>query len=124
MVMNMAKQVSNDLLPASVPAAAVRKWGKVKQLHATIEECSELIKCIVKYMRYDWNRVWELKTLDEVVDVDIQLREMRLILGVSDEEYEKLISQKMERLAKIIHDDNPYRGLKGEDVGRVIRKQV
>lgn len=100
---------------------AIEKWGLEKQLDMAVEECSELIKCIVKYRRYDHNKVWELKLIDELVDVEIMLTQLKLIL-MNDKQYEEQMQSKLERLNAIIGaEDNPYRGLKGEDVGRVIK---
>lgn len=102
---------------------AIEKFGKDKQLDMAIEEMSELIKAIVKYRRYNWNKVWELKMIDEMVDVEIMLEQLKQMLTNRDEfELQKL--QKLKRLETIINEtDSPYRGLRGEDVARGFGKE-
>lgn len=90
--------------------SAINKWGKDKQMDMVIEECSELIKTIVKYRRYNGNSVWRLKAIEEAVDVHIMIRQLIMMIS-SDAEFDRILTNKMENLKGIIENDDPERGL-------------
>ena len=56
--------------------AALEAWGFDFQLIVAIEECSELIQAIIKYMRYPRIDMM-LKVKEEIGDVDIMLEQIR-----------------------------------------------
>lgn len=80
---------------------AIAAYGKDAQTDICIEECSELIKALLKYRRNDrfgqTCNEHELKNIqEEIADVQIMIDQMRLIYGDTTQE-EKY---KLERLAK------------------------
>jgi len=90
---------------------AVVKFGETKQWDMAIEEFAELTKCLVKYRRYDKNRVWRQKTLEEVCDCYIMLRQIQLMLGTTTEEMHRLMTYKIKNLEALMVKDDPERGL-------------
>lgn len=92
-------------------AKAIEKWGASKQLNMIIEECAELQKAVSKYIRYEHNGVWRLKTVEELADVSIML-EQAIQMLTTKEEFLRIRKEKLERLKTIIESDNPNRGLK------------
>jgi hypothetical protein len=97
-----------------VSYAALEKWGWDKQLDMAVEELSELTKALVKYRRHNNNPVWRVKVLEEVADVQLVLRQIRLTLESKKEkgEFARILKNKIENLWNIIHNDDPLRGLK------------
>jgi uncharacterized protein YbcI len=75
---------------------AVKRYGNEKQLEMVVEECSELIKAIMKWKRND---IFEnvLQVLEEYVDVKITLNQIKYIFPL-DREIEKRFRRKLERL--------------------------
>ena len=57
---------------------ALQQWGKETQLDIVIEECAELIDAIQKWRR---NRVGIERVVEEGVDVEICLAQLKLILN-------------------------------------------
>lgn len=73
--------------------AAVETWGAEAQIIVAIEEMSELIKALTKYLRYyhvpgkvDCEQI-EADVREEMADVSIMLNQLALIFGdpVEDE---------------------------------------
>jgi hypothetical protein len=90
---------------------AIKKFGKDKQMDMIIEECSELIKCIVKLRRYNGNEVWRQKTLEEVADVMLMMEQAVQMLSTSDE-FEAVLDYKIRNLNNIVNNDSSERGMK------------
>ena len=90
---------------------ALDKFGEDKQFDMAIEEMSELIKCLVKYRRYNKNSVWRLKTVEEMMDVTIMIMQLSMLLS-TEEEMERVMENKVNNLKAIIENDDPERGLK------------
>lgn len=90
---------------------AIGKWGAGKQLNMIIEECAELQKAISKYIRYEHNGVWRLKAVEELVDVQIMIEQGKQML-TTDEEFNRIMADKLARLESVISDDDPNRKLK------------
>lgn len=78
--------------------AALAKWGMVPQLYVAIEEMSEVIKALTKFMR-DPDRMEDAisSIIEEVADATIMLEQLRLIFGINDEVCEAM-DAKIERL--------------------------
>lgn len=78
--------------------AALTKWGRHTQLYVAIEEMSEVIKALTKWMR-DPDRLDDAlpSIIEEVADATIMLEQLRLIFGVADEVCEAM-DAKIERL--------------------------
>lgn len=81
---------------------AIEKWGEQSQLDMCIEECSELIKAIIKSRRAsgkEWvGKVKEIQ--EEVADVEIMIEQMRLMLDAN--EINRIKHAKMERLKNLL----------------------
>ncbi|MBW1666737.1 MAG: hypothetical protein JRJ66_01560 [Deltaproteobacteria bacterium] len=80
--------------------AAVRRWGASFQLDMAIEEASELIFAICKLKRRRDDSLVAMRhdIIEEMADVDIMLQQLKVILGVSDEEYLYIKKSKLRRL--------------------------
>jgi hypothetical protein len=92
---------------------AIAIWGKEKQMDMAIEELSELTKAIVKYRRHNYVPVWRIKTVEEVADVELMCRQLRIML-TNPTEYARIKNSKVENLEAIIRNDDPMRGLRTE----------
>jgi len=77
---------------------AILLWGEGSQLTMVIEECSELIKAICKYWRNEPNA----RIVEEAIDVEIMMNQIRVMYNISKEAWERLRIQKLNRLAKLI----------------------
>jgi len=73
-------------------------WGLDAQLNMVIEECAELIDAIQKWRR---NRIDSVKVLEEVVDVELMLEQMKVILGMPML-FENIKKNKLEQLEKLL----------------------
>ena len=77
---------------------ALNKWGLAAQAGQTVEECAELIVALQK----QFNRTPSPETvediIDELVDVEMMLAQMRLAFNVSDDAFFKRIEGKFARL--------------------------
>ncbi len=79
---------------------AVNKWGRVSQLDMVIEECAELINAIQKRKR---NRVSDADVLEEGVDVELCIEQLKLILDDSIR-WESIRIIKLNRLEGLLND--------------------
>jgi Rod binding domain-containing protein len=76
---------------------AVKKWGNASQLLQTIEECSELIKAIVKML----NREGSITdVIEEAVDVQLMLNQLRAMLPSDD--WQRFRSEKTAYLRELL----------------------
>lgn len=73
---------------------AVEKWGVDAQLVILIEECSELTKEATKMLRGHGRRE---NMIEELADVTVMCEQMRIILGLSDDQLEDMAKAKMIR---------------------------
>ncbi len=75
---------------------AIRHFGERHQMLKLVEELNELGAAIMKYVLETHGR---LNVLEEVADVEILLKQMRLILK-ADSTIDGFIDSKLERLAR------------------------
>ena len=82
----------------------INHYGLDAQMDMMIEECSELIKALLKYRRTKngANSIFKLgefrgDIVSEMADVEIMLRQMKVIFDVSDEERDAEIDRKIQR---------------------------
>lgn len=73
----------------------IRQNGYKMQTMVAIEEMSELTKELVKFMRGEHNTD---AIAEEIADVEIMLRQMKIIYDIKDEDVEKLMVIKLKRL--------------------------
>ena len=85
--------MKNDYLQVMIEA--IRQNGYKMQTMVAIEEMSELTKELVKFMRGENNTD---AIAEEIADVEIMLRQMKIIYGIKDEDVEKLMVVKLKRL--------------------------
>ena len=81
---------------------ALEKWGSDSQLDMVIEECAELIDAIQKWRR---RRVTSEKVLEEAVDVELCLGQLKLMLR-SPTLFEKVKNEKLQRLDTLLNGSN------------------
>ena len=77
---------------------ALQEWGTQSQLDMVIEECAELIDAIQKWRR---RRVDATKVLEEAVDVQLCLEQLKIILDAPIL-FEKIRQDKLKRLDKLL----------------------
>ena len=73
---------------------AVEKWGVDAQLVILIEECSELTKEATKMLRGHGRRE---NMIEELADVTVMCEQLRIILGLTEEDLENIAEAKMIR---------------------------
>ena len=78
--------------------SAVDLWGEAFQRLMVIEECAELISSLCKQFR---GRADDSKVLEEAVDVQLMINQLRYMLNDSDE-WNKQMRYKLDRLESII----------------------
>ena len=85
--------MKNDYLQVMIEA--IRQNGYKMQTMVAIEEMAELTKELVKFMRGEHNTY---AIAEEIADVEIMLRQMKIIYDIKDEDVEKLMVIKLKRL--------------------------
>ena len=80
---------------------ALSKWGIDTQINMLVEECSELIKAIMK-LRRKRNSESLIEFLEELIDVEIMINQMKIF-------YDKgllqtIKTQKLEKLQKLLEE--------------------
>ena len=87
-----------------VYASALVKWGEAGQITVAIEEMSEVIKALTKFVRYPDRLEDALPSIiEEVADATIMLEQLRLIFGINEEVCEAM-DAKIERLKERVSD--------------------
>ena len=77
--------------------AAIAKYGESKQLIKAMEELSELQQSICRVF---CDRGDEDNIIEEIVDVEIMLEQVKMIFDIPEEIIEEVKMQKVERLEK------------------------
>jgi len=75
----------------------IEKYGKKDQMLIAVEECSELQKAILKYLR---GRCNTMEVSEEMADVEIMLEQLYMIFDNNDE-VRFFKEQKIERTSKL-----------------------
>lgn len=78
---------------------ALFKWGETAQLIMLIEECGELIQAVAKSFRENNKE----DVIEELVDVEIMLEQIRLIYGSKEINKKKI--EKLNYLERLISED-------------------
>ena len=79
---------------------AIHHWGSMQQQIVCMEECAELTQAISKMIRYPDKSTDNIT--EEIADVLICIEMLKEIYGISEEEIESVIDQKLERTRKRI----------------------
>lgn len=93
----LSEQYVNTLLKETIS-----KHGYLLQQVVAAEECAELIQAISKSIRGFNNRE---NLIEEIVDVEIMLKQLIIINNISEEELNKWKLQKIERIAKRLAEE-------------------
>lgn len=80
---------------------ALELWGVDAQIKITIEEMAELIVKLAKYGR-NVNGVSKTEVAEEIADVEIMMKQMRLIFNSAL--VNEFIGQKLDRIRKRLED--------------------
>lgn len=72
----------------------INKFGETNQLIIAMEECSELIKEVSKYIRTKDNKE---HLTEELADVCIMIEQIRLIVGINELELYEMMQKKLKR---------------------------
>jgi len=78
---------------------ALAKWGAPLQFMMAIEECSELIKALVKYTRSPGPETIHA-ICEEVADVEIMCAQLRVVFG--SDKVDAIKAAKLERLKNML----------------------
>lgn len=78
---------------------AINKWGVESQLDMAVEECAELIKAIQKHRRGGT----EIDIIEEVVDVGLMLKQLKLIFP-HPLAWNNFENSKIERLKRLLNE--------------------
>ena len=84
---------------------AIDAWGAAAQLDMAVEECAEFIQARCHAGRYDRDLFAADQLRDEVADVTIMMRQMRVLLG--EKACDSAISQKLHRLKDLLKSGQP-----------------
>lgn len=80
---------------------AIDTYGVRAQSIQAIEEMAELTKALTKIINYpkELERPTDLRNnlIEETIDVSIMLEQIKMIYGISDEEYKSMYNAKMKR---------------------------
>lgn len=94
--------VAQNLCSACVPVLydmALKKWGPLAQLNQLNEECAELIVAGSHLMRESTTQHYR-DVVEEVIDVEIMLGQLKLLLNVAESDWKIARSEKLARLAQ------------------------
>jgi NTP pyrophosphatase (non-canonical NTP hydrolase) len=97
--------------------SAIDNFGIDKQLDMVVEECAELIQAIQKYKRCRSEQILDTKVFEEVADVEIMLKQFRLMFGsmvftrpdyqiTGNEIIDICIDRKIDRLRNRVKNNN------------------
>jgi len=90
----------------SIYERAVIKWGSSFQLKMVAEECAELIKAVLKFDRKT-NGSNIGNVVEEIVDVEIMISQLKVILSRYDLDLEWMLKEyketKLKRLELMLH---------------------
>ena len=82
--------------------SAIKKNGKTMQTVVAIEELSELQKELTKHIRGKGNRE---NLIEEVADVLVMITQVQLMYYIPDDEVEKVMHFKLNRLKERMQDE-------------------
>ena len=80
-------------------------YGYAAQSDKIIEECAELTQAIMK-LRWGWSDDKLDHVQEELADVLIMARQLRVMLGAED--IDRIINQKLDRQIERIKEENEY----------------
>lgn len=97
----------NNMEEKEVYQQTILKFGEINQLIMLFEELSELTKAVTKYIRAkDTTQIHIHKCkshiVEEIVDVEIMISQLKEIINVDDKHYQSQKEHKLNRLKKII----------------------
>lgn len=75
----------------------IEKYGQKNQMLIAVEECSELQKAILKFLR---GRCNQIEIAEEMADVEIMLEQLKIMFN-NKEEIEYFKKQKIMRTSKL-----------------------
>ncbi|MEG0941923.1 MAG: hypothetical protein RSE64_08510 [Oscillospiraceae bacterium] len=117
--MNFNENLTPEQREAKILECAIETFGAEAQIVVAIEELSELIKALTKFLRADGSQTEAVleNIREELADVSIMLNQLELIFGgYSDIEcakLERLISMLEERGA--VFDEAPMKPIETKD---------
>jgi len=80
---------------------AIKLWGKESQVLMAIEEMGELLQVLSKVTR-KVNGCPVIDVINEIVDVDILLQQLKVVFEVKDKHYNIIKAKKLQKLKSII----------------------
>jgi hypothetical protein len=94
-------QLNVAVLEDKLYPKTIEKWGKQAQVLMAIEEMGELLQVLSKITR-KVNGCSKSDVVDEIVDVDIMMGQLKVIFDVNELVYLKIKERKLKRLKEMI----------------------
>ena len=91
-------------VPKELYKHAVEKWGEGFQLRQAKEECAELIVAISHWER---GRIQAVDVIEEMVDVQLILNQLRYIFAVDNTIWDTIVELKVNRLRRLLETEGP-----------------
>ena len=89
--------------PQELYKNAVQQWGVPAQIWMFIEESAELNKALAKFSRGNLPPIELISDIvEEIVDVEIMLQQMKVIFCASNSFYNDLRQHKLNRLQRLL----------------------
>lgn len=85
---------------AAVLEENIKENGVALETVVAMEECAELIQAISKVKRYGFVGEYKDNLIEEIADVDIVIREIMMIFGISVGDINEVIDSKIQRIKK------------------------
>lgn len=79
---------------------AIELWGIDAQIHQTVEEAGEFLAALSKHYWRDKKEGTRIDLIDEMFDLELMLAQLRMMLEVTEEEFNERKACKMEKFKK------------------------
>lgn len=76
---------------------AIELWGIDAQIHQTVEEAGEFLAALSKHYWRDKREGTRTDLIDEMFDLELMLAQLRMMLGVTEKEFNERKALKMEK---------------------------
>lgn len=88
----------------------VKHYGIINQLHVAAEECSELSKAILKFLRNNAHmenkeerEKYTRAIVEEIADVEVMLEQLKIMFNCEDQVKEQIIYKTTRQLERMIN---------------------
>ena len=89
----------------------IKHYGMIKQMEVAVEECSELIKAIMKFIRNDAHistkedyMAYSEAIIEEIADVEIMLEQLKIMFNCEEAVKEQITYKTTRQLERMINN--------------------